>query len=67
MAHQKLKSDQKNRPGGALKLRLRQYSERPLKLDLTWQVTLHKYKETYAHINQVDRTEILAENAMVRL
>ena len=30
MAHRKLKSDRKNRPGGALQLRLRQYSERPL-------------------------------------
>jgi hypothetical protein len=29
MAHRKLKSDRKNRPGGALQLRLRQYSERP--------------------------------------
>ncbi len=29
MAHQKLKSGCKNRPGGALQLRLRQYSERP--------------------------------------
>jgi hypothetical protein len=29
MAHRKLKSDRKNHPGGALQLRLRQYSERP--------------------------------------
>ena len=29
MAHRLLKSDQNNRPGGALQLRLRQYSERP--------------------------------------
>ncbi len=43
MAHRKLKSSRKNCPGGALQLRLRQYSERPsgLVLFLSCLVTHH--------------------------